>query len=95
MEDRRLTRAQLPDVLMHVLLLARGALEEKFLRERGARRRLVLVVLRVREPEGGEAAFGRVGGLVDARFFLVGVVQVRVFGGGVESLDAAAAAVVH
>lgn len=91
----RFPRTQLPDVLMYVLLLARGALEEKLLGEGGARRRLLLVLVRVWEPEGGEAAFGRVGGLVDARLFLVGVVQVGVFGGGVHGVGAAAASVVH
>lgn len=55
----------------------------------------MLVVVRVREPKGGEAAFGRVGGLVDARFLLVGVVQVRIFDGGMESVSAAPASVVH
>lgn len=80
---------------MHVLLLARGALEEKLLRERRARGRLVLVVMRVREPEGGEASFGRVRGLVDTRFFLVGVVQVGVLGGGVKVVSAVRGSVVH
>ncbi len=45
---------------------------------------LFVVVVRVREPEGCEAAFGGVRRLVDACLFLVGVVEVGVFGDGME-----------
>lgn len=39
---------------------------------------------RIWEPEGCETAFGSVRRLVYARLFLVGVVQIGVFGGGME-----------
>lgn len=38
----------------------------------------------IREPEGCEASFGGIRGLVDTSFFLVGVVQIWVFRNGME-----------
>ena len=53
------------------------------------------MMVRVREPEGGEAAFWRVRRLVDARFLLVGIVQVGILGSGMDKVWTAAATHVH